>query len=160
MCRKPEDLSARFWRKVDASAGPDACWPWLGFKDRDGYGKFDLISPIKRAVPASRLAYELTYGPIPDGMLACHTCDNPSCCNPKHIYAGTRSDNNRDPFLRNRCSHKGEADPASKLTEEKIRIIRIVYDSGVMNQKQLAEIFGVHHSTISCITTRKSWSHI
>lgn len=161
MSKKPvESLSNRFWRKVDISAGPDACWLWLGFKDQDGYGKFDLRSPIKRSIPASRMAYELIYGPIPDGMLVCHICDNPSCCNPKHLYAGTPSDNNRDAFIRNRRSNKGESGPTSKLTEDQVKIIRQIYNAGQVTQSQLATLAGVHYSTISAIITRKSWDHI
>lgn len=153
----PESIKTRFWSKVDQSTGPDNCWSWLGFNDRDGYGKFDYLG---RSVPASRMAYELTYGTIPAGLLACHNCDNPGCCNPRHIYAGTYTDNNLDTFRRGRRNHKGENCPTSRLTEKQVSAIRSKYRSGKITQEELAQRYGVDHSTISAIVRRKSWTHI
>lgn len=75
------------------------CWEWTGTKRRGGYGQ---ISVHSRQRKTHRLAYELFIGPIADGLLICHHCDNPPCFNPQHIYAGTPLDNGRDMAERRR----------------------------------------------------------
>jgi len=158
MSHKPVPAELRFWPKVDMSGGEYACWPWRGAIDWDGYGKF---YPTRRnGVPAHRFAYELVNGKIPAGMLACHICDNPGCCNPKHVYPGTHSQNNKDAFRRGRRSLKGDLSPSRKLTSKQVLTIRRKYSSGEYTQSKLADQYGVDHTTISCIIRRKSWSHI
>lgn len=100
-------LATRFWSNVDRSGGPDACWPWLGFRTEAGYGRF-FVGP--RDQPgykqrAHRIAWELTEGrPFPEDKLGCHTCDNPPCCNPTHVYPGTDQDNTYDQQRRGRVN--------------------------------------------------------
>jgi hypothetical protein len=84
----------RFWAKVE-QRGPDECWPWLASADEYGYGRF-------RGVAASRAAYTYTKGD-PGRLLVCHTCDNPGCVNPAHLWLGTVRDNGVD------CSQKRRA---------------------------------------------------
>jgi len=72
------DVGARFWARVECGE-PDACWPWRGSRGVDGYGRLYLAGQCDRA---HRCAWALTNGTIPDGMLICHRCDNPPCCNP------------------------------------------------------------------------------
>src|SRR3990167_3466750 len=88
----------RFWSKVD-KFGPDGCWLWIASTNDSGYGKFYLNG---RLVKAHTLAWELTNGPIPGGMVACHKCDHPGCVNPAHIFIGTLSDNSKDCFSKKR----------------------------------------------------------
>ncbi len=92
-------IAARFWPKVDRS-GP-ACWPWIGARNPGGYGNFGIGYRTHRA---SRVAYELTFGPIPAGMFVCHSCDNPPCCNPEHLFLGTNADNLRDMATKGRAT--------------------------------------------------------
>lgn len=92
---------ARFWIRVDGSAGDDACWPWLGARDPKGYGQ------AGKRWRAHRVAMFLTNGPIPPGMFVCHHCDNPPCCNPAHLFIGTVTDNMRDCAAKGRTSRKG-----------------------------------------------------
>lgn len=85
-------ITDRFWKKVDQSAGPDGCWPWLGAWDK-GYGKFGIGAKVYRA---HRCAYEIARGPIPTGMLIRHLCHYRPCCNPHHLEVGTELDNAAD----------------------------------------------------------------
>lgn len=95
-------LEDRFWRLVDSSGGTDACWPWLGRRDEDGYGMTIGKRPPERV--AHRMAFLLTYGPIPKGLLGCHSCDNPWCCNPLHTFIGSNADNARDRCAKGRSA--------------------------------------------------------
>jgi hypothetical protein len=97
--RRTGEPERRFWGRVDKSAGPDACWPWTGSRRGGGYGR---VTVNGRSTSASRVAYELTHGTIPDGKHVCHTCDNPPCCNPAHLWVGTPADNTRDMLSKGR----------------------------------------------------------
>lgn len=93
-------LETRIWAKVD-KRGPDECWPWTGWAV-GGYGKFKLRG---KTLQATRLVWSVANGvPFPEGMLACHSCDNPICCNPAHIWAGTHLENMRDMHRKGRNS--------------------------------------------------------
>lgn len=88
----PRPLDERFWEKVDRR-GPDECWEWQGYLNESGYGYLS-ISHAGRAL-APRVSMLLT-GNDPLGQLVCHTCDNPRCVNPGHLYLGSQKDNMRD----------------------------------------------------------------
>ncbi len=90
----------RFWTKY-AESGIEDCWEWLAGRNRRGYGKFKMR---RKTRPAHRVAYEMHIGPIPDGILVCHRCDNPGCVNPAHLFLGTAQDNMSDKVAKNRQS--------------------------------------------------------
>lgn len=100
---KPTPPEVRFWAKVD-KAGPDECWLWTASTNK-GYGQL-AIKPSPQPVMAHRFSYELANGPIPDGLAVCHTCDNPPCVNPAHLFLGTKGDNNRDMVAKGRHWHQ------------------------------------------------------
>ncbi len=89
------DQPERFWNKIDRR-GARECWPWLGCTNNQGYGRAG-----KRGY-AHRLAYELSYGDLPPRVVIRHACDNPLCCNPAHLLAGSQSENMRDAVARGR----------------------------------------------------------
>ncbi len=162
MTRRNLSLSERFWLHVDRSAGPDGCWPYMGGRDQDGYGNFWLSKSQPKRIKANRMAYELTFGVLPKGYLACHSCDNPCCCNPRHLFAGTYSENFLDASKKGRLLRpKGEASGVAKLTEKQVLEIRSKYvKGGSVFQKDLARKYNVTTSTINNILLRKIWTHI
>jgi hypothetical protein len=91
---QPRPIAERFWEKVDRTGD---CWLWTGSGDR--YGHVRLNGKI---VQAHRVAWELTNGPIPEGLQCLHTCDRPLCVNPEHLWLGTRSDNMLDMVAKGR----------------------------------------------------------
>jgi HNH endonuclease len=152
-------IEQRLWDKVQ-KAGDDECWEWTGSRTQAGYGS---ISYKNRHHYAHRLIYELTHGPIPKNMLVCHTCDNPPCVNPSHLWIGTKGDNNRDMRDKGRDSThnaaRGERQGSAKLTEQSVRAIRDLHQKGHSLQS-LAARFGVTSENIYIIVQRKSWKHI
>jgi hypothetical protein len=84
----------RFWRYVDRSGGPDACWEWTGARLAAGYGVF--APRHHKLVYAHRFSYTLNHGPIPEGLWVLHRCDNPPCVNDAHHFLGTAMDNSQD----------------------------------------------------------------
>lgn len=79
---------------------PNGCWEWQGFTNPNGYGM--VYAGPGRYEYAHRFAYERTEGPIPDGLVAMHRCDNPRCVRPVHIIPGTQNDNVHDMIEKGR----------------------------------------------------------
>lgn len=129
-------LAERFWSKVERGE-PEACWEWQGARKASGYGNLSLGPPDYVTDTAHRVAYELAYGPIPDGLIVCHTCDNPPCVNPKHLWLGTHSDNGLDMVAKGR-------DPRTnlRLPWDQVCEIRRLRASGA-TKKSIAETFGI-----------------
>ena len=153
-------LPARFWSKVDRR-GPDECWPWLGALDSYSYGNFHLAgkpAPLTH-IKAHRFAWILTFGAIPSGSetetCVLHRCDNPPCCNPSHLFLGSRADNNLDKKRKGRSTY-GERHPRARLNSELVRLIRQSSEMNVV----LAIRFGVAPTTISAARRRITWPSI
>lgn len=95
-------LEARFWEKVRKGPG---CWEWIGSATAPGMHGRIWVSELKRRVIASRVSWEMHFGPIPPGMEVCHSCDNPPCVRPDHLFLGTHRANMVD------ASRKGRTGP-------------------------------------------------
>lgn len=131
------------------------CLEWQAYRDRKGYGR--AAASEYGEVLTHRIAYIVAYGSIPAGLHVLHHCDNPPCCNPAHLYAGTNDDNMADRIARNRNRGAvGERNCKAKLTAEQIAAIR--RDS--RSQSTIARDYGVHQTMVSAIKRRVSWSHI
>lgn len=142
-------IEARFWAKVDKS---EECWIWTGSRQYSGYGRFG--GSAGHPVGAHRFAYELTYGPIPDGLFVCHRCDNPPCVRPDHLFLGTVTDNNRDTDSKGRTSH-GEAHPSAKLSDQDVRDIRRLAAEEQLSSITLGRRYEVNPRTIRSIVAGK-----
>lgn len=145
------------------------CWEWTGAIDNKGYGIIHTYGNSKGR--AHRVSWEITHGEINNNLCVCHSCDNPKCINPDHLFLGTIADNNRDMAAkgRNRWSDafltskkkspQGERHGMSKLNTRDVIKIRNCFENGV-TMKELAILYDVGHSHICSIVRRKSWRHI
>jgi len=103
----------------------------------------------------------LYYGDIPKDLCVLHKCDVPSCVNPKHLFLGTRAENNKDRHMKGRNADKrGEKNSKSKLTEKNVALIKKLYTTGDYKQAALAARFGVGQSAISRVVTNLRWGHL
>lgn len=180
----PNGISAadRIWTRI-AKAGPDDCWEWQGKRTKEGYGqvKVKICERQYELFIVHRLVYVLTYGELPVDQMACHSCDNPPCCNPAHLFSGTGQDNQQDVLtkgrkvvviaaperratgLRNGKHTKPEATPRgeqsgnAKLTDDAVRAILLDTTS---TNRELAERFGVTRTRIAQIRRGVGWSHL
>jgi hypothetical protein len=150
-----EELAESFWSRVDRR-GPDECWPWMAARLESGHG----ITTVRgiRARTAHRIAWTLTNGPPKsDAALVCHTCDNPPCCNPRHLYLGDNRANMLDMYRRGRVQRlRGEGHPMAKLTERDVREIRTSTESST----EVAARYGVTIAAVSRIRLRRCWKHV
>lgn len=163
-CGQEIDHTKKFWLDVDKTNNLNGCWIWKGPKTYNGYG---AVTINYKHSTAHRIAYEIVNGPIvrtknPFDTVVCHTCDNPLCVNPDHLYLGTQAENVYDRNLRGRNGYSGmpgERHHQAKLTNKQILEIRKRAAMGE-NQYDLATAFGVSQTNISMIVTRKTWKHI
>ncbi len=164
----------------------DGHWAWTGRRDKDGYG---LISNLTTKRRAHRYSWVLHYGPIPEGMNVLHKCDRPWCVNPEHLFLGTTLDNNRDCHAKGRApvgdnhpsrkhperlargersgqrthperTARGERQGQAKLTDDKVRQIRVLLTEGKMSVCAIARTFEVSQATIYFIREGRSWKHV
>lgn len=155
----------RFWSKVNIGKDNE-CWLWTAGRLSFGYGQF-WLSSIGRTIGAHTFAYEITYGKLEEGRCVRHTCDNPPCCNPKHLLSGTKYDNNQDRKVRGRTkpglkdhpekSSKWENHRLSKFTNEEVENIRKLVSAGEETYSSLAKKYNVTYQCIWLIVKERNW---
>lgn len=155
-------IDIRLWNRVDQSAGADGCWPWTGAVTAFGYGRLGDKSKRKTLV-THRVAWEAINGPIPEGLCVLHRCDNPPCCNPTHLFVGTRSDNAKDMMNKGRgtlSQHKftGERHGRARLTESKVAEMRALFAAGV-SVSAIARQFNAARSTVDHVLKNETWAN-
>jgi len=176
-------LEEIFNTQVDKTPGfgPQGdCWRWTGQLNARGYGRirFHTEDGKTKRTHAHRVSWELFHkAKMPARLLACHTCDNPTCCNPLHVFPGTAQMNTVDMHLKGRWKRsdkirsdvgrtrppehivRGEQAGASKLTESQVRAIHQQVQAG-QPRKQVARSFGVTKTTVMCIVQGRIWKHL
>ena len=163
MGRSRAPATARFYRNITPEPN-SGCWLWTGYLS-SGYGIMRMSPNPKDRQGAHRASWLLHIGPIPDGLVVCHSCDVKSCVNPSHLFLGTYTDNMQDAVSKGRMKWKqksrpglqrGEAHHSAKLTAEDVMAIRSSTAPGVTVAKQ----YGVTNITISRIRRRLIWQHV
>lgn len=155
-------IEQRFWEKVDVRCD-DECWPWTRARYRNGYGAFSVGG---RHTTAHRVALVLSGGHIETGQVARHTCDNPPCCNPRHVVAGTQVQNMADCIERDRLrpgggkqkGRCGERSNASRITEEVAKRVIELKAEGI-SLSNIEKMTGVRKGNASVIG-RLTWLHL
>lgn len=171
------DNLTRFLSKVEKT---NNCWLWKGGLGRGGYGKFHFK---RKTMAAHRISFYFHNGIIPRDKVVCHSCDNPKCVNPDHLWLGTYTENMQDckkkgrfngtfPVLNqnqhiyreykkslNRPNKKGEFHHLQKLKNEDVKEIRSLYKKGY-KQGIIAKKYEIHQSNVSDIVNYKLWKHI
>mgnify|MGYP003527679607 CR=1 FL=1 len=143
------DLEAR--SKVEPSTG---CRIWLRSKDKDGYGRVRFEG---KNVAVHRLAWTLTNGKIPDGLILLHSCDNPPCFNLNHLASGTNLDNHDDSKAKGRAAiQPGAVHRNAKLTDAQVIEIRASDDFHYV----IASRYGISRSNVSLIKNGRMWTHL
>ncbi len=130
------------------------CWEWAGPVDRDGYGLLQVNDIGSRA---HRVAYRVFRNELSGARCVCHSCDNPRCCNPAHLFLGSDADNARDRDRKGR-GPRGAKNHFAKLTAEKAQEIRRHLNSG-RGQSETARLCGVSVTIVHNIARGKAWRH-
>lgn len=160
-------LIERFWSYVSRSDDPDACWSWTGALDTKGYGTItvrrveDLPEGFEHKSSdlyfAHRLSYAMFVGPIPVGLDVLHTCDNPPCVKPAHLYPGTHQDNMADRQRKGRDAY-GQRNGNTHLTDELVK--EILSLKGQYSSLTIAPWYHVSSTTILNIWNKKTFKRI
>lgn len=147
----------RFWKKVLKTSN---CWIWQGAKDKNGYGQIRPNGSTEM-VKAHRASFYLRWGIVDNSKLVCHSCDNPSCVNPDHLFLGSPKDNAVDRDTKGRKnSPRGSQLPHTKLTPADVRRIREEYALGSKTYKELGNEYGICPENVGLIVNRKNWKYV
>ncbi len=156
-----EVIIRKFWSRV-VIGDPRQCWECLGVCVGKGYGQFAMDHGIyKIRARAHRFAWRITYGAIPDGLLVCHNCDNPKCCNPRHLFLGTPSDNMQDMVGkgRHRSTPRRPGLAGRKLTDDQVRHVRKMLVAGTAAE-DLSRQLNISTRTVWDIAKGRTWKKL
>jgi len=147
-------------KKITWSINDNGCWICTSHSSKGRYLTYYVNG---KSMMMHRYMYEKYKGKIPDGILACHTCDNTSCINPDHLFLGTQADNMADMVKKGRQStgrinNRGQGNGSHKLTEKQVCSIK--YDYPCSTRTEIAKIFNISISMVSHIMLNKNWKHI
>jgi len=149
---KKELITRRMFKHTEFP-DKDKCWNWKCFLNLDGYGNVRFKD---KTIKVHRMAYFLFKGDIPDHLEVCHSCDNPACVNPNHLWLGTHADNVSDCAKKGRIvAPSGEKHYRAKLTWQKVNEIRNL--AKTISRYKLAKQFGVHYSTLDSVVNGETW---
>jgi hypothetical protein len=137
-----------FWDRVDKSGGPDACWPWMAGRTPQGYGSLQFDG---KRIYAHRYAYECKNGPLSQGAFVLHSCDNPPCCNPRHLREGGPKENIKDAIERDRIAHS-ERHGQTKFSDDTIRAMLAAWRAGEGTRYAVAKRFNMSPANFRRIT--------
>ena len=158
MARKKTSLKERLLRKVEkVPSSIGECWEWRGKIDKGGYGHIRGAS--SEYLRTHRAAYAIFIGPIDDGMVIRHKCDNPGCCNPDHLVIGTQAENMKDRRSRGN-DPIGERNGRSKLYRDQVEDIKWMLLVKKMPVKEIAQRYNINRSAIYKIKYGERWSHV
>lgn len=140
----------RFWSRVNVS-GENDCWEWTRGTTSDGYGVFHFGHS---SIRSHRFSYQQHNGKITEHECVLHSCDNPRCVNPKHLWIGTRAENNADKEAKKRGVHpvqsSGESNSNATLTAPEVIAAKVMARKG-LPQARIAKLLGVSTATICLI---------
>lgn len=155
-------MTARDYLDAHVPHRPDGdCWVWTGPIDKNGYGVANAPRPSGKRGPARahRVIYEALVGPIPDGKLLMHACDNPPCVNPAHLTPASDAENLADMARKGR-SARGSRHRAAKLTEAQVMEVRTKYATGRYTLRVLAAEYGLTLTPMSQLVRGVTWKHL
>ena len=155
-----ESLLRRFWQRVPSSDA-DTCWEWQGAL-RAGYG---CMKHNHKVINCHRLSFIIHHGPIPQGLIVGHKCDNRRCVNPHHLEAITYAQNNYDGAHRGRekrgvTAVRGSECYNAVLNEEIVSKIKRMRAEAWIGPTQLSAMFGVSKHAIKQVIAGKTWKHV
>lgn len=160
---RPENTPEVLWSKVDVRNEVE-CWPWKGWTGKGGYGRTEIAD---KSYYAHRVIFNLANPGVikleapkvgsSEGGFLLHSCDNPICCNPKHLFVGTHDDNMKDKVAKGRSpDFKGDKGPRCKLTMDQAREARALRKTGISVRK-LAEMFAISLPSMKTLLNNQSY---
>ncbi len=157
---RTSDIS-RFESKIERIP-EGGCWVWMGAKfSSTPYGQFSIRDENgnRKTVSAHRFSFAVHRGAVVDGMCVCHTCDNPLCVNPSHLFLGTSGDNNRDRAKKNRSFRPvGELKSTHKLSTDQVALLRSMSSLSLHEAKRLAAEWGVSWRHLYKVRSGERWA--
>ncbi len=143
--RRP--LEERLWSRVTKTSD-GSCWLWNGYRTPLGYGQISVfVDGAQKLTYTHRAAWEVSKGPVAAGLCVLHKCDNPRCCNPDHLFLGSKKDNSNDMASKGRSAFH-------RLTKR--QTVEILCNRGVVSGATMSRVYGVNQTSISRILSEQT----